>query len=327
MRAAAQARERGDFKMIRSLTADRNETWPALPLADWSDTYATLHMWTQIVGKVRLALSPHLNHWWEVPLYVNARGLTTSAIPYEDQVFEIRFDFISDELEIFTSWGARRTSPLQPQTVADFYHAFFAALRELDIHVDIWPMPVEVPDPIRFDQDRTHAAYDAEQVYRFWRILVTIEPIFREFRARFVGKRSPVHFFWVSFDLAVSRFSGRRAPARPGADVITREAYSHEVSSAGFWPGGGQVTGPAFYSYAVPEPAGFRTVRVQPAEARYDPSLNEFLLMYDDVHSPAPEAKLLDFLQSTYEAAAELGGWDRDALESSPRTGAPIAVG
>lgn len=311
--------------MIRSLTGD--QAWPALPLADWQDTYETLHMWTQVVGKVRLALSPHVNHWWEAPLYVNARGLTTSPIPYQGEIFEIQFDFINHEVDIATSWGGTRTLPLAPQTVADFYRTFMDTLHGLGIDVEIWPMPVEVPNPIRFDQDRTHAAYDPAYAHRFWRILLPVDTVFKEFRARFIGKDSPVHFFWGSFDLAVSRFSGRRAPVRPGADVITREAYSHEVSSAGFWPGGGEVAGPAFYSYAAPEPPGFREARVEPAQARYDGKLNEFLLMYDDVRASAsPETMLLDFMQSTYEAAAELGKWDRDALEKPHRLVSPVAA-
>jgi hypothetical protein len=313
--------------MIRALTSDQDQAWPALPLAEWQDTYDTLHMWTQIAGKVRLALSPHVNHWWEAPLYVNARGLTTSPIPYEGEIFEVQFDFVNDELDLVVSWGGRRTLPLVAQSVADFYRRFMDMLHALGIDVEIWPMPVEVPNPIRFDQDRTHAAYDPAYAHRFWRILLTVDTIFKEFRSRFIGKDSPVHFFWGSFDLAVSRFSGRRAPERPGADVITREAYSHEVSSAGFWPGGGDIAGPAFYSYAVPEPAGFREARVEPPQARYDAKLSEFLLMYDDVRtSGAPETTLLDFLQSTYQAAAELGKWDRDALEKPHRVGAPIAV-
>jgi hypothetical protein len=313
--------------MIRALTADQEQAWPALPLAEWRNTYDTLHMWTQIVGKVRLALSPHVNHWWEVPLYVNARGLTTSPIPYEGEIFEIQFDFINHELEVATSWGGRRKLPLAPQTVADYYRAFMDTLNDLGINVEIWPMPVEVPDPIRFDQDRRHAAFDPAYAERLWRILLTVDSILKQFRARFIGKDSPVHFFWGSFDLAVTRFSGRRAPPRPGADAITREAYSHEVSSAGFWPGGGDVAGPAFYSYAVPEPPGFREARVRPPQARYHAKLNEFLLMYDDVRtSLSPAAALLDFLQSTYEAAADLGKWDRAALEQPQRAASAVAV-
>ena len=290
--------------------------WPELPLAAWQDTYATLHMWTQIVGKVRLALSPRVNHWWEVPLYVNARGLTTSAIPYRDGIFEVQFDFIDHQLDIQTSWGTSQTLPLKPQSVADFYAAFMSALRSLGIVVTIWPMPVEVPNPVRCDRDTQHASYDPEYVRRWWRILILSANIFEEFRAGFVGKNSPVHFFWGSFDLAVTRFSGRRAPERPGADSITREAYSHEVISAGFWPGGGEIKSAAFYTYATPEPPGLSGQKVKPAAAFYHPQLKEFLLMYDDVRRAAsPRQALLDFLQSTYEAGANLAHWDRKQLE------------
>jgi len=300
--------------MAEHLTQE--QTWPPLPLAEWQDTCATLHMWTQIVGKVRLALSPHFNHWWEVRLYVNTRGLTTSAIPYRGETFEVQFDFIDHRLAILTRWGEIGTLPLEPRTVAEFYARFMDLLRSLEIQVKIWPMPVEIPNPIRFDQDRVHAAYDPEQAHRFWRTLVTVDTIFKEFRACFIGKASPVHFFWGSFDLAVSRFSGRRAPPRPGADYVTREAYSHEVSSAGFWPGSGEITDAAFYAYAAPEPGGFGEAKVSPSQAYYHPTMHEFLLMYDDVRqSAAPAKTLLDFLQSTYDAGANLGKWDRTALE------------
>jgi hypothetical protein len=273
-------------------------------------------MWTQVVGKVRLALTPRINHWWEVALYVNARGLTTSAIPYGNEVFEIQFDFIAHKLIIETSWNSSKTLPLRPQSVADFYAEFMSALRFLDIDVRIWPMPVEIPDPIRFDKDTQHASYDPEYAHRFWKILVACENIFQEFRARFIGKDSPVHFFWGSFDLCVTRFSGRRAPERPGADPITREAYSHEVISAGFWPGGGEIKGPAFYAYAAPEPQGFAEQPVKPAQAFYPPQMKEFLLMYDDVRqSTSPREALLSFLQSTYEAGARLANWNRAELE------------
>jgi len=292
------------------------ESWPELPLAAWQDTYATLHMWTQVVGKVRLALSPRVNHWWEVPLYVNARGLGTSAIPYGDGIFEVQFDFIDHKLIIQTSWGTSKTLALRPQSVADFYAEFMSAMRSLGIEVKIWTMPVEVPNPIRFEHDTQHASYDREYANRFWKILVLSSNVFEEFRAGFIGKNSPVHFFWGSFDLAVTRFSGRRAPERPGADSITREAYSHEVISAGFWPGGGDVKGAVFYTYAAPEPAGCAEQKVLPAEAFYHPQLKEFLLMYDDVRrSPSPRKTLLSFLQSTYEAAADLGHWERQELE------------
>jgi len=295
---------------------DRPGAWPALPLSEWADTYATLHMWTQIVGKVRLALSPLVNHWWEVPLYVSARGLTTSPIPYKSGIFEIEFDFIHHYLNVVTSGGKSSSIRLEPRSVADFYTAFMAMLASLGIEVKIWEMPVEIPDPIRFDQDRIHASYDPQYAHSFWRILVMVDTIFKEFRAGFIGKVSPVHFFWGSFDLAVSRFSGRRAPERPGADKMTREAYSHEVISVGFWPGGGDVNGAAFYSYAVPQPAGFAEHPVRPAPAFYNQQLGEFLLMYDEVRAAeSPREALLDFCQTTYEAGADLGKWDRRELE------------
>ena len=298
---------------------DSSESWPALPLAAWADTYATLHMWTQIVGKVRLALSPRVNHWWEVPLYVTSRGLTTSPIPYSDRVFEVQFDFIDHKLEVSTSGGETKSIRLEPCTVADFYAEFMALLKSLDIDVKIWKMPVEIPNPIRFDLDRVHASYDPHYANAFWRILVTVDTIFQEFRAGFIGKVSPVHFFWGSFDLAVTRFSGRRAPERPGADPITREAYSHEVSSVGFWPGGGDVKGAAFYSYAAPTPPGFSERPARPGAAYYDKQLGEFLLMYDDLReSESPHEDLLAFCQSTYDSAADLGKWDRAALEKPP---------
>lgn len=292
------------------------DAWPALPLDEWKDTYATLHMWTQIIGKIRLALSPLQNHWWNVPLYVNARGLTTSPIPYRNAPFELWFDFIEHQLVLQASDGSRQTLPLVARSVADFYREVMRMLQSAGIEVKIWRMPVEVPDPIPFDEDRVHASYDPEAVLRFWRILLSIQCVFEEFRSRFLGKCSPIHFFWGSFDLAVTRFSGRRAPPRPGADRITQEAYSHEVSSVGFWPGSGSITGSAFYSYAAPEPPGFRDWAVRPAATRYDAQINEFILMYDDVRSAAsPSAMLLDFCQSTYEAAATLGKWDRNGLE------------
>lgn len=292
--------------------------WPELRLEAWKDTYATLHMWTQIVGKVRLALSPRINHWWEVPLYVNAVGLTTSAIPYKQLVFEIQFNFLEHRLTIAICDGQQRVLQLRPQSVGAFYAEFMSALHSLGIDVHIWPMPVEIPNPIRFDRDTQHASYDAEYAQRFWRILTLVDPVFKEFRSGFVGKHSPIHFFWGSFDLASTRFSGRRAPERKDADPITREAYSHEVISAGFWPGGGDVKGAAFYAYAAPEPAGFKTAQVQPEKAFYSP-LGEFLLMYDDVRqSTEPEKLLMEFLQSTYEAGANLGNWPRAELERSP---------
>jgi len=293
-----------------------HDSWPELPFEAWQDTYATLHMWTQIVGKVRLKLSPRINHWWEVPLYVNSRGLTTSAIPYGDGNFEVQFDFIEHKLIIQTSWGASKTLALKPQSVADFYAEFMSALRSLGIEVKIWTMPCEVPNPVRFTSDTQHASYDPEYARRFWEILVLCEDIFMEFRAGFLGKNSPVHFFWGSFDLCVTRFSGRRAPERAGADSITREAYSHEVISAGFWPGGGDIKGAAFYAYAAPEPAGFAEQKIKPPAAFYHPQLKEFLLMYDDVRrAGSPRQALLSFLESTYEAGANLAHWDRKELE------------
>ena len=273
-------------------------------------------MWTQIVGKVRLALAAHINHWWEVPLYVTARGMTTSPIPYRDRVFEMEFDFLSHNLAILASDRAAKFIPLYARSVADFYREVMAVLAAMNIDVKIWPHPVEIPDPIPFPEDEQHASYQPEYVTRFHRILLQCDAIFKEFRGRFVGKASPVHFFWGSFDLAVTRFCGRRAPERKGADPITREAYSHECSSAGFWPGGGEIKGPAFYSYMSPAPEGYSTYKVLPAEAFYHSQLGEFVLMYDDVRRAAsPKNTLLDFLQTTYEAGANLGKWDRSALE------------
>ena len=290
--------------------------WPALPYAEWKDTCETLHMWMQIVGKVRLALAPRVNHWWEVPLYVSARGLTTSAIPYGAGIFEMEFDFIEHVLRIETSTGETEVLDLEPRSVANFYNDFMSTLKSMGIDVKIWPMPVEIPNPIRFDQDTTHASYDRAHAERFWRVLVAVEPIFTEFRGRFIGKDSPVHFFWGSFDLAVTRFSGRRAPGRPGADSITREAYSHEVSNVGWWPGNAEAPIPTFYAYAAPEPGGFKDYAVKPGKAAYSEKMKEFLLSYEDVRTAAdPRAALLDFCQSTYEAAANLGKWDRAALE------------
>ena len=300
---------------IRSRASDK-EVLPALPFDSWKDTLATLHMWSQLVGKVRLKLCPLVNHWWNVPFYVTARGMTTSAMPYERRAIEVQFDFVDHNILIETSEGRAVALALEPQSVADFYKKFMAALGELGVSVRIWTTPCEIPNPTPFEKDYVHSAYDPEAAHKFWRILVWVDQIFKEFRAGFQGKASPVHFFWGSFDLAVTRFSGRPAPERPGADSITREAYSHEVSSAGFWPGGGDIKGPAFYSYAAPEPPGFREQRVRPQAAFYHPQLKEFLLMYDDVRTaPSPKDALMDFLQSTYNAAADLGKWDRKNLE------------
>jgi hypothetical protein len=302
--------------IVKSALSDDPECWPALPFEEWKDTCDTLHMWTQIVGKVRLKLTPLVNHWWNVPLYVTARGLTTSRIPYGARAFDLTFDFLAHELVLETSEGIVRTLKLEPQTVADFYAKTIAMLAGEGIDVKIWPMPVEVPDPIPFDQDTVHRSYDAEKVERFWRILLSVNAVFYEFRSEFIGKVSPIHFFWGSFDLAVSRFSGRKAPERPEADAVTREAYSHELSSVGFWPGGGNVKGAAFYSYAAPAPGGFKEARVRPDAAHWDDGLGEFLLMYDDVRaSPSPSKALLEFCRSTYQAAARFGQWDRGALE------------
>jgi hypothetical protein len=297
-------------------TLSKDDAWPALPLAEWSATRDTLHMWMQMVGKLRLALSPRVNHWWEVPFYVSARGLTTSAIPYRLGVFEAEFDFTAQVLRFTTSRNETKTIPLSPRSVADFYHEFQSVLATLRIDAKIWPMPVEVPNPIRFDQDTVHASYDAKYALRFWRILTAVDTVCKEFRARFIGKASPVHFFWGSGDLAATRFSGRRAPERPGADAVTREAYSHEVSSVGWWPGNGGFDAPMFYAYAAPEPPGFRESKVRPGQASYNTQISEFLLPYDEVRNSAnPTAMLLEFFQSTYEAAANLGKWDRAALE------------
>jgi len=302
---------------LTTSTVSNSEPWPALPLEEWKPTYHNLHMWTQIVGKVRLALTPLVNHWWNVPLYISARGLTTSPIPYGKDVFEIQFDFIDHKLLIDRCDGLRETLALEPRTVADFYSEFMLTLRSLGVDVAIYAKPVEVPDPVPFADDNLYPAYDADAAHRFWRIVTSCDSVFKQFRARFLGKSSPVHFFWGSFDLAVTRFNGRRAPERPGADSITREAYSHEVISAGWWPGMG-FDGPAFYAYAAPAPAGLAKQKVRPESAFYHPELNEFILMYDTVRrSSAPDEILMEFLQSTYEGAAALAGWDRAALEVS----------
>ena len=301
--------------MSKVVSADV-EVLPALPLKEWQDTYDTLHMWTQIVGKIPLMWNPRLNHWWEVALQVNARGLETLLIPHGTGAFQMRFDFVSHELVIDTSADQSLRIALRPEPVAEFYRNFMAALASLGIDVKIYSRAVEVPDPIRFEEDYRHRSYDPEYASRFWRILLFAETVMEEFRSRFIGKCSPVHFFWGSFDLAVTRFSGRRAPERPGADPITREAYSHEVISAGFWPGGGSIDGPAFYSYTAPEPEHLAEVAVRPGAAFYDSGLHEFILMYDDVRrSLSPRDTLLEFLQSTYEAGANLAHWDRAALE------------
>jgi len=293
--------------------------WPELPYPAWRDTQATLHLWTQIVGKIRLSLTPWLNHSWHVALYVTSRGLTTSPIPHDGRTFEIQFDFIAQQLVINVSDGATRTLPLRPQAVADFYTLVMAALKELNLPVHIKDFPCELPNAIRFSEDRTHSAYDAPAALRFWQALVQIDRVFKHFRTGFVGKASPVHFFWGSFDLAVTRFSGRRAPPFsaqvPGLDTrVMQEAYSHEVSSAGFWPGGGGIDYAAFYSYAYPTPATFKSRQIK--HGAFNEALGEFVLPYDDVRTAYnPDATLLEFLQSTYEAAAVAADWNRAELE------------
>jgi hypothetical protein len=310
--------------MMQPPTPGSPDIWPALPYQAWKDTCVTLHLWAQIVGKVRLTLTPWVNHSWHATLYVTARGLTTSPIPYDDgRAFQIDFDFIDHALFVRASDGAERRLPLRAQPVAEFHDALLAALSELEMPVRIHGSPNEVPDPIPFREDREHAAYDHEYAQRLWRVLVQVDRVFKQFRTSFLGKVSPVHLFWGSFDLAVTRFSGRSAPLHPGGlphlpDAITREAYSHEVSSAGFWPGGGGLDA-AFYSYAYPAPDGFTDARVAPEAAHYDDALGEFLLPYDAVRcSSDPDATLLAFLESTYRSAADLGRWDREALECPP---------
>jgi len=305
---------------MASARKSRDQTWPALPLESWVDTCQTLHLWTQVVGKIRTALTPWLNHSWHVVLYLSDRGLSTSAIPYETGVLTIEFDFIDHVLSVRTSDGAIRVVPLKPQSVAKFYAGVMSAVAELGIAIRLDEMPCEISGAIRFSEDELHASYDREFAYRFWRILLQVHRVFSEFRTGFLGKCSPVHFFWGSFDLAVTRFSGRPAPPHPGGiphlpDAITREAYSQEVSSLVFWPGNAAAPTAIFYSYAYPEPAGFAEAKVQPAAAFYEPKLREFMLPYDAVRTAEkPDEVLLDFAQSTYDAASKLGQWDRDAL-------------
>jgi hypothetical protein len=300
------------------MTPKLAESWPALPFEAWNDTRETLHMWTQIVGKTRLELCPEENHWWHVTFYVTARGLTTSPMPYNGRTFDAEFDFVDHVLRIRTSSGDLRTLALKPQSVADFYAEYLKTLRELGINITIrHPQPDEVPNPIPFSEDRVHSSYDRAAAHRFGVVLTHADAIMKKFRGRFYGKSSPVHFFWGSFDLAVTRFSGKRAPERPGVDPITRKAYSHEEISGGFWPGDSRFPHAAFYSYAAPAPAGFEKERVKPDAAFYSEQLGEFLLKYDDVRkTPSPGDTAMDFLQSTYEAGARLAGWDRAALES-----------
>lgn len=299
----------------------RDEVWPSLPLDSWSDTFATLHLWMQIVGKIRLAQTPQVNHSWHVTLYVTSSGLTTSPIPYGSRTFQIDFDFFNHRLVIEESQGRKGSFPLEPQSVATFYRLLKEEMRALNLDVPIHKKPNEIVDAIPFDADETHRAYDREYVNRFWRILVQADRVFKEFRARYIGKCSPVHLFWGALDLAVTRFSGRKAPKHPGGipnlpDWVTQEAYSHEVSSCGFWPGGGAILYPAFYSYAYPEPARLSDASIKPDAAFYSPDLREFVLPYDVVRqSDFPDRTLLEFLQSTYEAAANLAKWDRASLE------------
>lgn len=304
--------------------AGGTDVWPALPLDEWRDTCETLQRWTQIVGKIRLAQAPMENHWWQVPLYVTARGLTTTSMPYGSEAFQIDFDFVDHRLVITTSRGAERTLALAPRSVADFYREVMDALRSLDLDVRIWTTPVEVPDVTPFEEDRTHASYDADAAHRFWRILLQSDRVLKAFRGRFLGKSSPVHFFWGSFDLAVTRFSGRAAPPFTGeapnvAAHVMHEAYSHEVSSVGWWSGDARLPYPAFYSYAIPTPSGFADARVRPDAATFNPDLGEFILPYDAIRqAERPDELLLEFFQSTYEVAATLGGWDRQSLEERP---------
>ncbi len=299
--------------------SDSASGWPESPVAEWADTRDTLQLMTQVVGKVRMENTPLMSHWWNVVLYVSARGLTTGLIPHGDRAFAIDFDFFDHQLVVSTTNGDRRAIPLKPGPIADFYRDAMAALGELGLSTEIWTMPVEIPDAIPFDTDQQHVAYDGDQAHRFWLALVQMNRVFEEFRSRYIGKVSPVHFFWGALDLAVTRFSGRTAPKHPGGAPncgphVMWEAYSHEVSSAGYWPGpDGEGV---FYSYAYPEPPGYRETSVSPAQATFDEALGEFTLPYTAVREASePDALLLDFLQSTYEVAADKGGWDREALE------------
>jgi len=298
-----------------------NSQWPDLPLAAWSDTCDTLQLWTQIVGKVRIALTPLVNHWWNATFHVTARGLAAPAMPYRGRTLDVIFDFVQHRLDIETSDGRTEAIELKPMAVADFYAAFMAALRRLGIDVRIWTMPSEIENAIPFEKDRTHAQYDPVHVQKFWQAVVQANRVMTEFRARFLGKASPVHFFWGSFDLAVTRFSGRTAPppqsVTPGvASRVMAEAYSHEVSSCGFWPGNGGYGRAAFYVYAYPEPDGYGDARLKTAGGFYDKNVGQFILPYDAVREASdPDALLLEFLQETYAAAADLAKWDRKALE------------
>ena len=304
-----------------AVTPMTDKAWPALPLDAWRDTCATLHMWTQIVGKVCLALSPRTNHFWNVAFQVTSRGLATTSLTTGERALTVSFDFVIHHLVLQCSDGVTETIPLEPRTVADFYRLVMEALHRMGVDVRIWTMPVEVPDPIRFEADTVHRSYDRAHANAFWRALVAMKPVFENFRCGFVGKCSPVHFFWGSFDLTVTRFSGHRAPERAGADSITREAYSHEVISHGFWPGSGAVQQPAFYAYAAPEPAGFKDAVVRPAAAFYSKEFSEFILPYEAVRTAtSPTADLGAFLESTYERAATLADWKRADLERKRET-------
>jgi hypothetical protein len=315
---------RGEEEEDPDMTPER---WPALPYDDWKDTYATLHMWSQVVGKIALARAAPINHSWGIALDVTARGLTTRTLPHGDRAFRVAFDFIDHQLLIDTSDGDRRTLALAPRTVADFYRELMATLRDMALSVTIWPMPVEIPNPIRFDEDTVHRSYDPTFANRFWRIVLQIQQTLMTASCAFVGKSSPVHFFWGSFDLAVTRFSGRPAPPREGP-AFMRDAYSHEVISHGFWPGNALFPQPAFYAYAVPEPQGLADASVQPDGAYYDRDLGEFILPYEAVRSaPSAERAIVEFVDSTYARAATLGNWDRAVLETNPpanREGTPL---
>jgi hypothetical protein len=296
--------------------ATDHDLWPNLPWAEWEQTASTLHMWMQIVGKTRLALAPLQAHWWNVPLYVTARGLGTSAMPIPGEVLEIEFDFLSHELVFRMSSGVQQALPLRPQSVASFYREYLNTLSQLGVRASIYPVPVELKDPIPFAEDTQHASYDREYAHRFWRILIRATWLFQRFSSGFLGKISPTHFFWGSFDLAVSRFSGRRAPERDGVDPITREAYSHEVISAGFWPGNGGFGEAAFYCYAAPVPPDLAHQKVRPAMANFNTNLGEFILKYEDLRrEPSPDEALLEFLETTYNAAADAAKWNRAELE------------
>jgi hypothetical protein len=307
--------------VVQESAMSKHASWPALPLAQWQDSYATLHMWTQIVGKTRLALAPMENHWWQIPFYVTSRGLTTSPMPHGEWTLTVDFDFVQHRLLLERSDGTVRELALAPMPVAQFHARYMEALRSLGCGVHLLARPVEVEKAIPFDQDREHASYDAEAVHRCWQVLVQSDRVLKRFRGRFLGKASPVHFFWGSFDLAATRFSGRPAPRHPGgapncADYVMVEAYSHECASCGFWPGGGVITEPVFYAYAYPEPSGYAEHAVLPEAASYHSGMREFVLPYEAVRTaPDPDDALLDFLQSTYEAAADLGRWDRAALD------------